>query len=253
MKKLKSVFMLAVAVLMLAACSSSQLKTQTDGLKGSLPYKIGDVANVSSMDVADGVLTVEVTVSENNGKVSDLKADSKDLANCFAQLLFGSKGSFKDLAPYIKNENASVKIKFVGSSSKESFEGTLSAAEAAKLSEAPSAEQELRNKIALANMTCPYPINDDVRLQKRKVDGDNVVFTLSINHAKYDGKLDQKELKKFFTSIFTDNEGEMAATVAAAGKGAKWVYEDADDNSKSKTYTFTPDEVKAIAAAAQNE
>lgn len=76
MKKLKSVFMLAVAVLMLAACSSSQLKTQTDGLKGSLPYKIGDVANVSSMDVADGVLTVEVTVSENNGKVSDLKADS---------------------------------------------------------------------------------------------------------------------------------------------------------------------------------
>jgi len=244
--------MLALMSIALVGCNSDPLKAGVEALKGSLPVKLGEIATIDDINSAEGVVTLNVSVAEAEGSDFDaLSKDSKNITNGIAYLVLGNKGALNSLASLIKEANAGVNIKFTGANSKKSFEGKLAAAEAAKLVETPSADMALANKIAIDNLGGPYDVNEDgdIKTGLTAIDGDNVVYTLNVSPAKFDGKLDVKELKKFFTGVFTDptiaGVSDELELVKAANKGAKWIYKNVE-SGKELTFTFTAEEVKAL-------
>lgn len=251
MKNIKSLLMLALMSIVFASCNNDPLQAGVEALKGSMPVALGEGQSINDLSYEAGNLTLNVTLPDENNNFEAIQKDGQSIATAIAYFVFGDKGALNTLTPLVKDANAGITIKFTGATTKKSFEGKIAAADAAKLAEAPSADVVLANKIAIDNLSGPYDVNDDgsIKVAPTAIDGDNVVYTLNVDNAKFDGKLSAKELKSFFVNVFTDPtidavSGELDL-VKAAGKGAKWIYKNAD-NGKELTSTFSAEEVKAL-------
>lgn len=255
MKKIKWLFSFLTSVLLLIGCGGQNvLQQQLVGIKEQMPFKITEWATVSDIGYADNTLTVNITVSEGEQlTMARFKENSADITKALGDFIFGSKGSLHSLAPAIKATNTAVCLKLIGSSSKETVECKVPAAEAARWADGTSALEQLQTRITMDNLTIPYDVNEFLKHAPRTIEGDDVVITLLVKGSSFDKNLSSKELKKFFTEIFTDptdGVSDYAALCIAAGKKAKWVYKN-ESSGAQLTYTFGLEELKQIAE--QNE
>lgn len=238
----------SVVILGMTSCSRNPLKQQTESLKSSLPLKFSEWASVTEANYDEKQNAVNLVVEIKGGdrvKMDQVEKQKVDLGKGMALFFYGDKGSLHGLAQSIVDHKAGLSFTFRDSQTKKDVNTLLSPKDAAQLlgTQVPPVE-ELKGKVAIANLTVPNDFDDFSKLGEMTVDKDNLTVTLLVDSKAFDARLTPKELKTYIAqNVLIDQDlQEFTSLAAKAGLGVIFDYQDAGSGKKLTT-GFSKDEL----------
>lgn len=257
MKKIMRLLMMAIIVAVMASCGGRNdrlLKAQIESGQKHCPMRLGMAGKLTKMSYDDetGEVGFVVTLNRNVSKVKDLQEDPENTRQTVALAM--QKGDMKKLLEMMVDADASLKVVYKNTGSKDEMEIKFTAAELKDMLEHPMSEEET-NKMLLANQLkmernkIPYRIERGLNVVGIEDNGKALVYTCDVDEDLYDiiemGK-EKEELKENMRKMMKDPAmRQQAKVLASLNKGFEYLYK-GNKTGQVVSVAFSADELREI-------